>query len=426
MKTLKVHENKQYLMWDDGTPFYYLADTAWELAHKLNRNEIEYYMNTRKQQGFNVIQVVALAEKDGLRIENAYGHLPFLMDKDDDTKFQIPKDPSNYWTDLDALIDIAKEKELFIGLLPTWGDKFNKKQGYGPEIFNEKNAYEYGKWLGKRYADYWNIIWILGGDRPLETKSHETIIDAMAKGLKEGDFGSHLITFHPSGAKSSSDFVPEKDYIDFHTIQSGHGMECYASWELIRNTKELEKKPCMDMESRYERFPACFRTDFGYEWDAADIRHNNYWNMMEGVCGHTYGHRAVWCFHANVSEKDSYHWQSALDDIGAMQMQHLKKLRLSRPYFEFRRADELLKEQTRGMGHQCAARGEHYAFIYSPLGLPIYTDLESFGGQCIKASWYNPRTGEEKVFAMVTWAETLFVPPTSGKGNDWILILDRM
>ena len=69
--------------------------------------------------------------------------------------------------------------------------------GKGPAIFNKENAYEYGKWLGKRYRNYANIIWVLGGDRPLLTSKHFDIINAMAAGLKEGDQGKHLMTFIP-------------------------------------------------------------------------------------------------------------------------------------------------------------------------------------------------------------------------------------
>lgn len=426
MRKLKIHENKRYFMWDDGTPFYYIADTAWDMAHKLNRNEMEYYMSHRKNQGFNVLQVVALAESDGIRIPNAYGHLPFLEKDGEYDPLSIPKEQSNYWTDLDDMIHIAAQNDMFIGLLPTWGDKFNQKHGKGPVIFHENNAYEYGKWLGRRYCNQWNIIWILGGDRPLETEEHGRIVDAMAAGLKAGDLGNHLITFHPSGASSSVDFVPKKDYMDFHAIQSGHGMECYDSWKLLKKTRELEDKPCMDLEPRYERFPVCFRRDYDCLWDSSDIRHNNYWNMMEGVCGHTYGHRAVWCFNNYKTKDEPHHWQEVLRDPAAEEIKYLKQLRFSRPYFELRNADELLRNNYTGMGHQCAGRGERYVFFYSPLGLPIYVNLESFGGYCIKASWFNPRNGEEKVFAAITSKEEVFVPPSSGKGNDWILILDRM
>ena len=426
MKKLRVHENKNYLMWEDGTPFYYLADTAWELAHKLKRDEIERYMSIRKDQGFNVIQVVALAESDGIGTPNAYGHFPFLMVNGEYKVCADTRSESNYWTDLDQIIQMAQNKDMFIALLPAWGDKFNKKHGIGPEIFNTENAYNYGKWIGDRYRNEWNLIWVLGGDRPLETEYHRNIINSMAEGIKDGDKKGHLITFHPSGGKSSLEFVPNKEYIDFHSIQSGHGMESYTSYRLLRTTKKQEEKPVFDMESRYEKFPACFQKNYGYEWDASDIRQNNYWNMMEGVLGHTYGHGAVWCFNNKRSGENPYLWHEVLEDEGAKEMKYLAQLRLSRSYFDFRNGDELLAYQLPGMGHQCAGRGENYAFIYSPLGMPIYTDLSTFCSYCIKASWFNPRTGNEWIFGMITSKEKVFVPPSSGKGNDWILILDNV
>ena len=76
MKRLLVRE--RYFYWEDGEPFFYLGDTAWELLHQLNREEIARYMALRAQQGFTVVQTVALAELDGLRVPNAYGRKPLL------------------------------------------------------------------------------------------------------------------------------------------------------------------------------------------------------------------------------------------------------------------------------------------------------------------------------------------------------------
>ena len=67
--------------------------------------------------------------------------------------------------------------------LPTWGDKWNKKWGAGPEVFTPANARAYGEWLGRRYAGQ-AIVWIVGGDRPIETDTHKAIIRAMAQGLR--------------------------------------------------------------------------------------------------------------------------------------------------------------------------------------------------------------------------------------------------
>src|SRR5690349_6787568 len=78
LQSLRVSDNKHHLVTTDGKPFFWLGDTAWELFHKLNREDAELYFKTRADQGFNVIQVVALAELDGLHKPNAYGATPLL------------------------------------------------------------------------------------------------------------------------------------------------------------------------------------------------------------------------------------------------------------------------------------------------------------------------------------------------------------
>src|SRR5664279_2197427 len=65
---LKVSENKHFLEFEDGTPFFYLGDTGWELFHRLNKEETEKYLENRRSKGFTVIQAVALAELDGLNL----------------------------------------------------------------------------------------------------------------------------------------------------------------------------------------------------------------------------------------------------------------------------------------------------------------------------------------------------------------------
>ena len=62
---LRVSDNKRFLVEADGKPFFYLGDTAWELFHRLNREEADRYLENRAKKGFTVIQAVALAELDG-------------------------------------------------------------------------------------------------------------------------------------------------------------------------------------------------------------------------------------------------------------------------------------------------------------------------------------------------------------------------
>ena len=73
-----VHENQRFLRYEDGTPFFYLGDTAWELFHRLNEDEARMYLSDRARKGYTVIQAVVLGELDGLRVPNANGDRPFL------------------------------------------------------------------------------------------------------------------------------------------------------------------------------------------------------------------------------------------------------------------------------------------------------------------------------------------------------------
>ena len=193
---LQVSENKRFLVTADKQPFFWLGDTAWELFHRLNREDAERYLKNRASKRFTVIQAVALAELDGLTVPNPYGHLP-LRNND-------PTQPIEaYFAHVDWIVAKANELGLYVGFLPTWGDKWNKKWGAGPEIFTPENARAYGEWLGRRYRDA-GLVWVLGGDRPIETDAHRAIIRAMAEGLRAGDGGTHLMTFHPPGGSGSS------------------------------------------------------------------------------------------------------------------------------------------------------------------------------------------------------------------------------
>lgn len=424
MKKLKV--NGRYLSWEDGSPFFYLGDTAWEMLHKLNREEVDRFLHRRAEQGFTAIQTVLLAEFEGVTVPNFYGRLPLLFTEGlpDPTKPDEGPDYS-YWDHVDYALDTAEKYGLFLTLLPTWGDKFHKCWGVGPEIFTPENAERYGKWLGKRYKNRYNIIWMLGGDRPLE-KEHRAIIDAMAAGIHAED-PNHLMTFHPNGCSNSTDYVCDAEYIDFHSSQTGHGTEqCYSSDSIMRKMAGASPKPYMDSEARYEKHPACFQPALNYQWQEDDVRQNAYWNILAGACGHTYGHHDVWSMNREVSEYFTCTWEEALTHPGAQQMQYVKKLRLSRDYFSLTPNQELLCGNYEGMGHMVSATGKDYAYIYFPLGLPATIDLEKLQAKNhIRAIWFDPRTGKETILSIFPkTGKSVFVPPSQGKGNDWVLILE--
>ncbi|MEO7046503.1 MAG: DUF4038 domain-containing protein, partial [Ferruginibacter sp.] len=192
-----ISENHRYLL-KDGKPFYWLGDTGWELFHRLTKEEADEYLKRRSEQGFTVIQAVVLAEMDGLHTPNANGDKPLI---DDD-----PAKPNEaYFKQVDYVVDKANQYNLNIAMLPTWADKINKGTwGKGPEIFNTSNAKIYGKWIGNRYKNRTNIIWVLGGDRNPRDEKDVAIWNAMGDGIMEATNNKAIITYHPQPCDSGS------------------------------------------------------------------------------------------------------------------------------------------------------------------------------------------------------------------------------
>lgn len=425
---LKVSENKRYLVHEDGTPFFYLGDTAWELFHRLNREEADQYLENRAAKGFSVIQAVALAELDGLNTTNPYGHKPLI--NNDPTKPKVKAGPNNdYWDHVDYIVNKAKSLGMYIGMLPTWGDKWNKKWGKGPVVFNFKNAEIYGKWLGNRYKDK-PIIWILGGDRPVESDEQSKIVRAMALGLRQGDGGCHLMTFHPTGGQTSSEWFHNDDWLDFNMHQTGH--KDRGSWNSItEDYQRIPTKPVIDGEPLYEDHPINFdpmKFGFSSDWH---IRRLAYWHLFAGACGHTYGCHNIWQMFAPGRHPISWahrYWYESLDMWGASDMTHVRNLMLSRP-FVTRIPDQSLiaSDVGGGDGRLSATRDESgsYAFVYIPLGTPVKVNLDTLSGKTIKVWWYDPRHGTAvKVGTFPKQGFKEFIPPIKGKGNDWVLVLD--
>jgi len=421
---LKISDNNRYLVQDDGTPFFYLADTAWEILYRLDRDEVELYLQDRVEKKFTALQVVGLVEY-GFDKPNRYGHKA-LIDND-------PLKPNeDYFAYADWMIERANELGFTVALLPTWGDKWNKAWGKGPEIFNPENARLYGEWLGNRYRDA-NLIWVLGGDRHVLNDGHRAIIRAMAEGLAEGDGGTHLRTFHPAAPYSSAEWMHGEPWLDFNMWQTGHHRNCDTYNSIAYDYARTPIKPCLDAEPGYEDTPAGFNPENGY-LDDYDVRKSAYGAVFAGACGHTYGCNDIWQF-LNLDWAPPVcfartPWRQAMQLPGAAQVQHLRALIESRPYLT-RIPDQSLLASDPGAStdHVQATRDSRgrYAFVYSASGKPFTADLSELTGTTITIHWFDPRTGISR-FGGYTSRQKVreFTPPSSGYGCDWVLVLDDL
>lgn len=420
---LKVSDNQRYLVTEDGQPFFWLGDTAWELLHRLDKAEIDQYLQDRANKGFTLIQTVILAELDGLNSPNAQGATP-LIDNNPEKLNEA------YFEHVDYLVEKASELGLYVGLLPTWGDKFNRRWGLGPEIFTPENAAAYGELLAKRYHRHSNLVWILGGDRAMENETHYKIIRAMARGIRAYD-QHHLLTFHPVGGKKATDFFREDAWLDLDMFQSGHS-RLTKDYQFVLDARDLSPtRPVINGEPRYENIRDRFWEDKDYGWlDDADVRIAGYWSMLSGAAGYTYGCNDIWQMYSSKREPTlnaRTGWRQALDLPGSTHMGYLKNILSALPWQELQLDQRLLLgSNPENPSHQLLARTEtgDLLLAYTPTGFPLHLDLPQLQADTLSAYWFNPRNGRVKVIGdLKTDRAHRFIPWANGWGSDFLLLL---
>ena len=447
---LIVRPNDPIIYKKEGGAFLWLGDTAWELFHVLDKEEIVHYLDNRQEKGFTVIQAVILSELDGLDKPNAYGYLP-LIDKN---PTQITE---GYFELVDFVIREAGKRGMYIGLLPTWANNVVEKDG-NPALFNPDNAYTYGKILGTRYKNE-AVIWILGGDRNVVTDKEFEIWQSMAKGIQEGNGGTQLMSYHPTGEISSHYWFHNESWLSFNILQSGHYRRMDPVYRFSGMYAQLNPiKPFVNAEPSYEDIPVRFWEYFDYAkfgkkkediigdnglikdttyftdgiYDDYDIRMQAYWTYFSGAAGYTYGNNAIWQMYKPGGK---YHvpcltfWDGALDRPGAECMRYVKSLFTMYPLDRFRPDLSVLF----GINYNDAsyitpvlAKDKTFILVYLSQGQDVriqMSKLRSLG----KAYWFNPRNGARTLIGPVEnkGIRTFNAPGEAGeRGNDWILILE--
>lgn len=437
LPVIKVSDNHRYFT-ADGKPFFWLGDTGWLLFSKLNREEAIQYLDTRQKQGFNVIQAMVVHSSKEV---NAYGDSALTNKKIAEPKVT----PGNtygkgkeydYWDHIDWIISRAAERGLYIALVPVWGSVVKESH------ITQAQGKTYAEFLANRYKGYSNILWMNGGDVP-GTDSLKTW-KAIGSTIHQID-PTHLMTFHPRGRTQSSTWFHNEDWLAFNCFQSGH--QTYAqdtakkdlnygedNWKYVNDDyAKTPVKPTLDAEPSYENIPYGLHDIKLPRWNAADVRRYGYWSVFAGGSGYTYGDNDVMQMHKAGEKMGSYGsvmpWTQAINMPGANQMGYLKKLMLSRPYFD-RVPDQSLIAAGQGERYDrlIATRGKNYAFVYTYNGRDMQIDAGKLEGSKVKASWYNPRTGTTTAIGTFAKAKAMkFNPPGEKKnGNDWVLVLDSI
>lgn len=417
---LKVDDSGRYLEYDDGTPFLYMGDTAWEMLSRLTYEEACVYMDNRVGKGINVIQTVLLSELVGVRDTTAVG-VPQLIDGD------VLRPNPRYLAHVDSVIAYAEHIGLYLAILPTWGDKVDKQWGIGPEVFDEHNAETYGKLLGNRWASCPNIIWVIGGDRGGDGKNR-AIWNAMARGIKSVD-KIHLMTYHPHGEHSSSMWFHNEKWLDFNMIQTGHCQNRYDIYRrMMLNDMSLRPvKPVMDGEPRYEDIPRNFKLEDG-RFAAIDVRRTLYQSMLTGACGYTYGNNNLWQMYAPGRESKcgaQTYWYNAMDMEAECQLIHFVRLWNEIPFSGgYNVPDCAVPVDDYNTDEAVAFITGDYLLCYFPGGSRWKLTIPDTFGLRYTIEWMNPRTGQRMDRGISEGYAFDVCLPEHGN-DDWLLIFKK-
>jgi Protein of unknown function (DUF4038)/Putative collagen-binding domain of a collagenase len=416
---LKASPNGRYFVDHESKPFFYLGDTCWLLFQRLNREEVDEYLKDRAGKGFTVIQAYVLRGLDKRHPDGAtslLGEAP-LLDRD-------PARPNEaFFKNVDHVINRANELGLVMALVAAKSWHVNE---HAERVFDAKSAHAFGKFLGQRYKDN-AVLWYVGGDSV--PGSDREVWVSMARGLKDGSDGKHLVSYHGSGGTSSSTWFHKDDWLDFNSIQSGHGWAAKTYRFISQDYGLSPAKPTVDMEPPYENHPTGAKTP---RIDSHQVRKGAYWAVLAGAAGHGYG--ALDLFHLYKEDqgpfpRDGFQpWRKALAYEGSRQVGLMRGLFELRPWYKLVPDQSVVASgQQEGEDHVQAARAEDGSFVlaYVPFGRPIGIHLDKISGKQVKARWYDPREGTWREIGEYSNTGTReFAGPSQGERNDWVLVLD--
>lgn len=417
MQKLQIEEKNRFLVKEDGKSFVWIGETNWFFA-KLPPAAIDSILDTRSNQGFTVM-FVSCREK--------------LFNGEGPGSINNPNEA--WWSYLDEYIAKCEQRNLYVGItLGWWGVAKNN---------TEVDLYNYGKWVGNRYKDKNNIIWLtLGeaGSHQRKSTLPDNKIHAIVTGIRDGDTGNKLLTIHADYKRGTS-ISNDGEIVDFNNWQTSQWCclddlprkddRAWKVWEAIQfdyNKKyDGKPKPTLDSEAWYEN-----NKDF-CNATAFSIRRRAYFTIFAGAFGHTYGAGGIW---DGLTSKVGCSG-NALDAINYEGAEHIGYV----SDFLHGLGDDFLKLRpnqgiiTSGNSDNydthiqaTMAYDNSYALIYSASDTPYIVNLSKLAAHTISGVWYNPRTNKfqskNKILIKDKRKPHKFDPPGElGAGNDWLLIL---
>ena len=292
---LAVSDNKRFLVTADGRPFFWLGDTAWELFHRLNREDAHRYLRNRAERRFTVDPGGGARGARRARTTRTHTAIGRSLDNDPATP-DVKDGPANdYWDHVDFIVDRGRSA----------GDLHRLAADMGRQVEHAAGRRAGGVHAAER-RDLRRVA-RARATRTRRTSSGSSAAIGRSKRRAQGDHPGHGARAPRGRRRRAPDHVPSDrrqgsstcstttTWLDFNMRQNGHVAGVHRP--LRPDARRLRPHAGQAGPRRRAdlRGPSGLvqRADLGHSI-AGDVRRPLYWDLFSGAFGHTYGHHSVW------------------------------------------------------------------------------------------------------------------------------------
>ena len=424
---LRLSENSRYLTYSDGSPFFYLGDTAWEMVWKSTKSEMNTYINDRAKKGFTAIQMVPMSHlylySYGVRNRRS---VPYFINED------YSRINPEYFNYLDEIVDSVNAKNMVAVLVPLWAAmcEVNYDDRWRDTYLTKEQGLLIAKYIGARYAAH-NIIWIVGGDNTYATTEQQEFWNKFAEILNYASGNRHLSTVHPAGYDASFNYFDNNtDWLDFHMYQSSHIARGTYTIRAAREGYALNpEKPVLNGEAVYEDIyhrlwaPGDTTKAESFRIRAEHVRQASYESILSGsTVGITYGGNGIWQWHKDDMPGTHSPRFTVLDAInfeGSSNMSILKQFFVDHNWFNLIPSPELITEKV-STYQVSVAISDQYLISYFPDSTSFVSFVLPQNKEFSSVKFLNPRNGNiEQTLSIENPRKYKAIPPSN---EDWVFI----
>lgn len=408
-----------------GQPVWMQGDSPQALGLQVSTADVETYLADRQARGYNTVWIILHDEGDQSNKPNNFDNDP-PFEGEPFTHFG-----SKYWSHMDDVIRRCAAHGMTVIANATFIG-VNAGSGYSLNhvlAASDATMTAFGAFLGKRYKNYNNIIWMLGGDADPGIKGLFDKLQDIAIGIRSADT-VHLITLEAcrgcGGSSSAAHSSVESTRFVFGKTPSWLTLnwvyEQYANAAAGCSRAINEGLPALIGEDWYE---------LEHDMTSLQLRNETYWEVLSGCSvGRVMGNMPIWTMGSPRNESGKS-WQSQLASPHSVQFALTGKFMRSRRFWKLV-PDTAHAYLTSGYGSGrdlsvLARTSDGQTMIaYVPNGNTSHLTINMAGitdsGRTAKCWWTNPSTGISSLIGTFkTECKQTFTAPDS---KDWVLTLD--